>query len=232
MLETAGEPAEQEVPAEFSEASSETAERQWAPATDRIDQAFQNLRLQDRFWQKLSQFTQDGYRQSLEVQRALKVSDSLPEGNQQSNEFVVDDGRPQRRQHQTMASAPEPGEPVQVLPPILDVPMQELVAGEWIAIKVRVPPADSYQPYVKVWMNDLQTRTVIEAPRMLMQFTPNDANELETLMRVKVPTGCLELQIAAIAVDTTTLQESRKVVQNRRVMPPDSSLSMFDDWDM
>jgi hypothetical protein len=29
-----------------------------------------------------------------------------------------------------------------------------------------------------------------------------------------------------------TLQESRKVVQNRRVMPPDNSLSVFDDWDV
>ena len=81
-------------------------------------------------------------------------------------------------------------------------------------------------------MNDLQTRTLIDAPRLLMQFTPNDDGELETLMRIQIPDGCLELQFAAIAVDMTTLQESRKVVQNRRVMPPDESPSLFDDLNL
>ncbi|NEQ48616.1 MAG: hypothetical protein F6K11_00575 [Leptolyngbya sp. SIO3F4] len=213
---------------------------QWDSATDPIDQAFQKLQLRERFWQKLNLFTQEGYRESLEVKQALQTSDVLPEGNQQSNEFVAYEPRPQRLEQQTFeqplnnaTSQPtnDDTEPLQVLPPTLDVPMKELVAGEWIAIKVRLPVAN-YHPYVKVWMNDLQTRTVIEAPRMLMQFTPNDFNELETLMRVQVPIGCLELQIAAIAVDMSTLQESRKVVQNRRVMPPDNTLSVFDDWDL
>ena len=203
----------------------------WEPAALNVDRAFEKLQLQERFWQKLTLLTQDGYRQSLEVKRALKTSDTLPEGNQQSNEFVVYEPPPVKQRFDP-SKPPDPADdPVQVLPPSLDVPLKELVAGEWIAIRVRVPAAD-YQPYVKVWMNDLQTRTVIEAPRMLMQFTPNDFNELETLMRVQVPGGCLELQFAAIAVDMSTLQESRKVVQNRRVMPPDNTLSIFDDWDL
>ena len=204
---------------------------QWNSATVNIDRAFQKLQLRERFWQKLSGLTQDGYRQSLEVKKALHPSEPLAsEGNPQRNEFVVYE--PRIRSHQSDQAAPQAAaEPIQVLPPILDVPDQELVAGEWIAIKVRVP-ANSYQPYVKVWMNDLQTRTMIDAPRLLMQFIPNDHNELETLMRIQVPTGCLELQFAAISIDMTTLQESRKVIQNRRVMPPDESSSIFDDWDI
>ncbi|MBT9314790.1 hypothetical protein [Leptothoe spongobia] len=212
-----------------------TTDHQWDKGTIHIDRDFQNLQLRDRFWKKLNLLTQEGYRESLEVKRALKTSDTLPEGNRQSNEFVAYEPRPQRLEQKLEQAAKKPTndsqEPIQVLPPTLDVPMQELVAGEWIAIKVRLPVAN-YHPYVKVWMNDLQTRTIIEAPRMLMQFTPNDYNELETLMRVQVPTGCLELQIAAISVDMSTLQESRKVVQNRRVMPPDNTVSLFDDWDM
>ena len=207
-------------------------EPQWNQATVNIDQAFQKLQLRERFWQKLNLLTQDGYRQSLEVKRALHPSDTLPEGNQQTNEFVVYDP-PRRSQWVDQRKQPKEKteELIQVLPPTLDVPDQELVAGEWIAIKVRIPKGD-YQPCVKVWMNDLQTRTIIDAPRLLMQFIPNDNNELETLMRVQVPSGCLELQFAAISIDMTTLQESRKVVQNRRVMPPDDSLSVFDDWDI
>ncbi|MEA5465903.1 hypothetical protein [Leptothoe sp. PORK10 BA2] len=217
---------------------ADTAEdTQWNPTAINIERAFQKLQLRERFWQKLNLLTQDGYRQSVEVKRALQPSDTWPEGNPQSNEFVVYEQQPQYYPPEPPSGQPprrdqgksDDAAPLQVLPPILDVPMQELVAGEWIAIRVRMPMTD-YQPYVKVWMNDLQTRTVIEAPRLLMQFTPNDLNELETLMRVQVPSGCLELQIAAIAVDMTTLQESRKVVQNRRVMPPDDSLSVFDEW--
>lgn len=216
----------------------DSTDDRWNSPTLSVDRAFQKLQLRDRFWQKLNLLTQDGYRQSLEVKKALDISDIRSdirsEGNPQSNEFVVYDPPPykstqqtEQRPHQSANS--DEVTRIQVLPPTLDVPSQELIAGEWVAIKVCVPVSD-YQPYVKVWMNDLQTRTLIDAPRLLMQFTPNDDGELETLMRIKVPTGCLELQFAAIAIDMSSLQESRKVVQNRRVMPPDDSLSVFDDW--
>ena len=215
----------------LSTAGSRSIEPQWDPAAAATDRAFEKLQLQERFWQKLHMFTLEGYRQALEVKRALSISEAIPEeGSQQSNEFVVPDP-PKSNRWESREKKTESEDPIQVMPPALDVPEQELVAGEWIAIKVRVPAGD-YQPYVKVWMNDLQTRTVIDAPRLLMQFIPNDNDELETLMRVQVPKGCLELQFAAISVDMTTLQESRKVIQNRRVLPPEDTLSIFDGWDI
>ncbi|MDV3353272.1 hypothetical protein QGP82_31655 [Leptothoe sp. LEGE 181152] len=218
-------------------ASKESKEPQWEPATDSIDQAFQKLQLRERFWKKLNLLTQEGYRQSLEVKQALHPSEAQQpledKGNQQTqtNEFVAYAPPKRSPWPEQRKVAQEVDDPIQVFPPILDVPEQELIAGEWMAIKVRVPAGD-YQPYVKVWMNDLQTRTMIDSPRLLMQFIPNDSNELETLMRVQIPHGCLELQVAAISIDMATLQESRKVVQNRRVMPPDDSLSIFDGWDI
>ena len=216
----------------FAQQKKSVVSKRESAATN-IDRAFQRLQLRERFWQKLSLFTQDGYRHSLEVQQALHASEDRLEGNPQSNEFVDYEPSPQRYSSYESKQPPQESsdEPIQVLPPMLSIPEQELTAGEWIAIKVRVPTT-SYQPYVKVWMNDLQTRTMIDAPRLLMQFIPNENNELETLMRVRVPTGCLELQFAAISVDMATLQESRKVIQNRRVMPPDDSLAIFDDWDV
>lgn len=213
---------------------------------DETDQAYQQLKLQERFWQKLNLLTQDGYRQSLEVKKALNFSaDNLSTGNPQSDEFVVYDAPDRWTPKQQPAPTENPNapsrskgllsqqtneEPVQVAAPSLEVPEQDLIAGEWVAVRVRLPMSNGdSRAYVKVWMNDLQTRTLIDAPRLLMQFTPNDHNELETLMRVKLPTGCLELQFAAIAIDMSTLQESRKVVQNRRVMPPVEHSSIFDD---
>ncbi|MEM9805780.1 MAG: hypothetical protein AAF959_10915 [Cyanobacteria bacterium P01_D01_bin.56] len=200
---------------------------------DEIDLAFQRLRLQERFWEKLNVFTQDGYRQSLEVKKALDVADIVSPGNPNSNEFVVYDtpAQPTRFTESAPTASKVDDEPIEVPAPALDIPEEELVTGEWVAVRVRVP-ARPGQVYVKVWMNDLQTRTLVDAPRLLMQLTPNDYNELETLMRVKIPTGCLELQFAAISIDMATLQESRKVVQNRRVMPPDDSLSIFDDLNL
>ncbi|MEL6325351.1 MAG: hypothetical protein AAFQ61_00370 [Cyanobacteria bacterium J06626_23] len=81
-------------------------------------------------------------------------------------------------------------------------------------------------------MNDRQTRTLIEEPRLVMHFTPNSFGELETLMRIKVPLGCLELQIAAIAIDMSTLQESSRAVVNRHVIPPDLPASGLDSFDL
>lgn len=202
------------------------------PPPDEIDLSFQQLRLQERFWEKLNLFTQDGYRQALEVKKALdapqNISKAVSSANFQSDEFVVYDLPEPSTPLSDSSGDSHESDPVQIAAPVLDIPEQELIAGEWVAIRVRLP-VTSRQVYVKVWMNDLQTRTVVESPRLLMQFTPNTNNELETLMRVKLPTGCLELQFAAIAIDMATLQESRKVTQNRRVMPPNESLSIFDD---
>ncbi|MEO0456179.1 MAG: hypothetical protein AAF152_06285 [Cyanobacteria bacterium P01_A01_bin.114] len=119
-----------------------------------------------------------------------------------------------------------------ILPtPTLEVPNRELTAGEMISIGIRLVPG-SNRPYIKVWMNDLQTRTLVEEPRLLMHLTPNDRGELETYLRVKVPRGCLEIQIAAIAVDMTTLQESRKSVANRRVVPANLPSLSWDEFDV
>jgi hypothetical protein len=81
-------------------------------------------------------------------------------------------------------------------------------------------------------MNDLQTRTLVDEPRLLMHFTPNQQGELETFMRIKIPLGCLELQFAAITINMATLQESAKYVVNRLIVPPDLPSLSLDEFDL
>ena len=212
--------SEPPTPEELDTPTEDQGSRPEKIALDTIDRSFRALRLQERFWEKLMTLTREGYRHALEVKRAMKTGSSPPPPS--TSEFVLEPA-PTPRPSPPAATT----EPVILPAPQLDIPYRELTAGDWISIRVRLAPGD-YRPYIKVWMNDLQTRTVVDAPRLLMQLIPNDEGELEAMMRLQIPTGCLELQFAAIAIDMETLQESRKVVQNRRVLPP-SDLSVFDD---
>lgn len=146
--------------------------------------------------------------------------------------IATDLSRSARGENAADQSPLEKAEPVTIAPPKIDVPEQDLVAGELVSIRLRLQKAEQYRPYAKVWMNDRQTRTLIEEPRLVMHFTPNSFGELETLMRIKVPLGCLELQIAAIAIDMSTLQESSRAVVNRHVIPPDLPASGLDSFDL
>jgi hypothetical protein len=218
-------------------------------------EAFQSLNLQARFWQRLSSLTQEGYQAASELRQAMEAAGVLrpvtestgtleavgppePVGPTELTDGVDDregDATDEVVVYEepviTPEAQPQPPELPPLNPPILEVPGHDLTAGDLITLGIRLLPG-GYRPYVKVWMNDLQTRRLIEEPRLLMQLTPNDRGELETFMRVQIPQGCLELQFAAIAIDMATLQESRKVVINRRIIPGELPTLSLDDFDL
>lgn len=101
--------------------------------------------------------------------------------------------------------------------PELQVPEGELVAGESIEIVVKIPNLLS-RIYVKLWVVDPQTRTILEQPRWLIDF--QDRIDRETNTNLLVPFGCIEIQIEAICVEVDTQLESHKVTVNRMVVPP------------
>jgi hypothetical protein len=74
--------------------------------------------------------------------------------------------------------------------------------------------------YVKLWINDRQSRTLMDGPRWMVDFAPNGRDELETMTQLTVPFGSLEIQIAAIAVEAATKRESYRTVIDREVIPP------------
>ena len=114
--------------------------------------------------------------------------------------------------------------------PSLDLTDAELIAGQAIVVRAKLP---NLLPrfYVKFWINDRQTRTLLDGPRWLVDFTPNGLGDLEASTQLTVPLGSLEIQLEAIAVEVATQRESHKVVLDRAVIPPNSSNLSLDEFD-
>ncbi|MEM9949595.1 MAG: hypothetical protein AAF810_26485, partial [Cyanobacteria bacterium P01_D01_bin.36] len=102
--------------------------------------------------------------------------------------------------------------------PVISVPAGDLIAGDTVTITVRSQPS-VYKPFIKLWMVDRQSRTLVGEPKLLTNLKPDALGYLETSADLRVPMGCLDVQIAAIAVDMATQQESNKAIVNRHVVP-------------
>lgn len=102
--------------------------------------------------------------------------------------------------------------------PVISVPMGDLVAGEMISVTVRTRPS-VYKPFIKLWMIDRQSRSLVIEPQLLTSLKPDALGDLEATTELRVPMDCLDVQIAAIAVDMATQQESNKAIVNRHVVP-------------
>ncbi len=114
--------------------------------------------------------------------------------------------------------------------PILELASEELIAGRSIAIRAKLP---NLLPrfYVKFWINDRQTRALLDGPRWLVDFMPNGLGDLEASTQLIVPFGSLEIQLEAIAVEVATQRESHKIVLDRAVIPPDLPNLSLDEFD-
>jgi hypothetical protein len=113
--------------------------------------------------------------------------------------------------------------------PILFVPTRELTAGDTLIVRVKLPP-EAGSIYVKLWMQDRQSRALLDGPRWLVDFTSNVSGEWEMLTQMIVPFGSVEIRLEAIAVAPDTQQESRKVAVDCVVLPPESP-NFLDDLD-
>ena len=113
--------------------------------------------------------------------------------------------------------------------PIISLPAGDLVAGETVTVTVRTGPS-SYRPFIKLWMIDRQSRSLVMEPQRLTNLLPDALGDLRATATLQVPLDCLDVQIAAIAIDMATQQESGKAVVNRHVVPADhaSQLRSFN----
>jgi hypothetical protein len=111
--------------------------------------------------------------------------------------------------------------------PTIDVEAGELITGQAIRVKVKLPDILP-KIYVKLWINDRQSRTLLDGPRWLVDFLPNGRGELEASTQLTVPFGSLEIQIAAIAVEASTKRESYRTSIDRTVIPPNMEDDLAD----
>jgi hypothetical protein len=112
--------------------------------------------------------------------------------------------------------------------PQLYVPEGELIADKFIIVRVVLPEVPP-QVVVKLWVEDCQTRWLLDGPHLLTNLLPNVLGGLEVMTQLKIPFGCLEIRIEAIALDLTTQQESHKVTIVRTVIPPDLPNLQLDE---
>ncbi|MEH1952421.1 hypothetical protein [Nostoc sp.] len=112
--------------------------------------------------------------------------------------------------------------------PQLHVPEGELIAGKFILVRVVLPEVPP-QVVVKLWLEDYQTRWLLDGPHLLTNLLPNASGDLEVMTQLNIPFGCLEIRLEAIALDLTTQQESHKITIVRTVIPPDLPNLQLDE---
>ncbi|WP_458368252.1 hypothetical protein [Nostoc commune] len=127
------------------------------------------------------------------------------------------------------ASLPRIAAAIESLPiPQLHVPEGELIAGKSVMVRVVLPEVPP-QVVVKLWLEDYQTRWLLDGPHLLTDLLPNVSGGLEVITQLNIPFGCLEIRLEAIALDLTTQQESHKVTIVKTVVPPDLPSLQLDE---
>ncbi len=236
-----------------------------------VQQAFQALDLNNRFWSRLNSLAQDQewsqwvkranvnplpeipFNAATNVVIRSEQESQNPPGagssqttswltpeviypQEELEEIVVDDEPlespsaffPKRKPGKsTKPETPATNQPIPyVLPPEQPVPDPEIeiltsdiIAGRGVKVRVRLQDGLP-RIYVKVWLFDRQTRSVVDGPLWLTEFSPNGFDQIETTVDLEIPYSSLEVLFEAIAVEMQTQRESNKITIERSVNPP------------
>lgn len=204
-----------------------------APPARCEDAAFRSLNLQQRFWSRLNSLASDDQLSGWLGKATPEQSGSVEQPQVEvvaAQEFVVEDEYPTPS---TSSAAIDPPESMVVpdeeaIPiPALELPPRELTAGAALLLRVKLPDLTP-RIYVKLWLRDAQSRSLLDGPRWLVDFVPDGHGHLEARLALKVPFGCVELQFEAIAVEMATQRESRKSIALRPIVPPDLSATSIE----
>ncbi|PZO19609.1 MAG: hypothetical protein DCF25_08175 [Leptolyngbya foveolarum] len=153
------------------------------------------------------------YRDRLAKARSRRERSALPASQPTSTEEINESGpATQKRLSSSEEDLPE------MALPVISLPMGDLVAGQTVTVTVRSRPS-TYKPFIKLWMVDRQSRSLMIDPKILTNLTRDALGDLQGTTELQVPMDCLDVQIAAIAIDMATQQESGKAIVNRRVIP-------------
>jgi hypothetical protein len=116
--------------------------------------------------------------------------------------------------------------------PSLEIADRELVAGVPISVRVKLA-AIAPQLVVKIWVKDCQSRSLVDGPRWLFDFSPiADGSEVASQTQITLPLGSMEVAFEAIAVEMLTQRESHKTRVTRSVAPPNMEQHSALDFDL
>ncbi len=109
--------------------------------------------------------------------------------------------------------------------PQLVVP-EQLRAGDNFDVVLRLPPmADPaglphQAPFwIKFWVKHGRTRSLVDGPRWLLDFSRDDQGQWQALTRLTIPPGVPELIFEAWAVSPDRQQQSDRVTERRSILP-------------
>ena len=207
--------------------------------TDRSlsDDRFESLNLGDRFMDRMSAFAEETQTESINAIPPTDTASINPfastRGSSSAESVVIMDdvfnlgpAALDTGDNPLLIGADE-----LVPTPSLEIEaVDEVVAGQSLMVKVKLP---IIQPklYVKLWINDRQTRTLLDGPRYLVDFVPDaQYRSMEATTTFTVPLGSLEIQIEAIAIETATKREGYKVSSALDVVPPNLPGLGMDDF--
>jgi hypothetical protein len=127
-------------------------------------------------------------------------------------------------------SLPSPAESTETLPiPKLTLPTGDLISGRTMRVKILLPEV-SAQVAIKLWVEDCQTRWLLEGPHLITELFPSTNGQgMEAIAELNIPFGCLEIRIEAISFNLATQQESHKSTIQRTVVPPDLPTLQMDE---
>ena len=177
-----------------------------------------------RFWNRLSAFAQDSqghWLQEYQDDQAAppQPEPAAPDAHLTAREILIDPDldRPTSNPRSPSPQAAAPASPIQPIPvPTLTLPNAPLVCGTPITVHLQVAEVPGRRMGLKLWVQDRQTRQLLEPPRWVLELTPNGRSGLESRTTVIVPPGLLEVQFEAIAIDLETQHTGQKASHSCR----------------
>lgn len=221
---------------QFEQVETDASEEQPEPAASAEELAFRSLDLQNRFFERLNSLATDADLSNFLGDRPLSGTNNPAA----AREVVIEDDAPvpPRRslsfQTSSRVTQPDPDTALNTEPPPtpqIFIKTGELVSGETVDVTVTIPQTP-HPIGVKLWLQDLQNRALLDGPRWLMNFVPNSNGDREAWTSLTVPHGCLEVQLEAIAIELATQRESHKVTCDRPVIPPDLPSLSLDELEI
>ena len=214
-----------------------------------LDLAFQKLNLQERFLSRLNSLAgDDELSEWLKTHSSeLPVAQPEPEEPEEAEELmdwedreiVVDDeleseesiaislfDRDENADRSSTGLVLPENEPVPT--PHLQLPRGKLTAGRQVKLVVQLPELKP-RIYVKLWVHDRQTRTLLDGPHWITDFWATGMGDMEATMQLLIPYGTVEIQLDAIAVEMHTEREGHKVTVSAPVAPPTSPSLPLDN---
>jgi hypothetical protein len=152
--------------------------------------------------------------------------DIEPEANVTDENTLEQPEQPDANESPLVVKSGVINEPLPI--PQLHVPEGELIAGKSVTIRLELPEL-SPQVAIKLWVEDYQTRWLLDGPHLLKNLLPTPMGGLEVITQLTIPFGCMEIRLEAIALNLVTQQESHKVTIVRQVIPPDLPTLQLDE---